>query len=112
MDVLEEIDLNLICYLNLSNMVRHCGKYHSVEKNQWMEVDYGSDLDLGLTPLENVSHIIKMLEGVRNQSEVELYFQHPIVEDFEFVEMVEEKMIMLDKVIESTTNLNVGSQWF
>jgi hypothetical protein len=26
--------------------------------------------------------------------------------------MIEEEMTMLDKVIESTTNLNVGSQWF
>jgi hypothetical protein len=26
--------------------------------------------------------------------------------------MIEEEMTTLDKVIESTTNLNVGSQWF
>jgi hypothetical protein len=77
-----------------------------------MEVDYRSDLKLGLTPLENDSHIIKMLKGVRNGNEVKLYSQYLIVEDLEFVDMIEEEMTMLDKAIESTTNLNVGSQWF
>jgi hypothetical protein len=65
-----------------------------------------------LAPLKNDSHIIKMFEGVRIGNEVELYFQHSIVEDLEFVEMIEEEMTMLDKAIKSTTNLNVGSQWF
>jgi hypothetical protein len=77
-----------------------------------MEVDYRSDLKLGLTPLENDSHIIKMLKGVRNGNKVKLYSQYLIVEDLEFVDMIEEEMTMLDKAIESTTNLNVGSQWF
>jgi hypothetical protein len=57
-----------------------------------------------------------MFGGVRNGNEVELYFQHSIIEDPEnpedpeFLEMIEEEMTTLDKVIESTTNLNVGSQ--
>ncbi|KAK2415027.1 pentatricopeptide repeat-containing protein [Trifolium repens] len=70
-----------------------------LKKNQLMEVDYGFDLDLGLTPLGNDRHIIKMFEGVRNGSEVELYFPHSIVEDLEFVEIIEEEMTMLDKVV-------------
>jgi hypothetical protein len=102
----------LICYLDLINMVYYYGKYQNVERNQLMEVDYGFDLDLGLTPLGNDRHIIKMFEGVRNGIEVELYFQHSIVEDLEFVEIIEEEMTMLDKVIESTTNLIVGNQLF
>jgi hypothetical protein len=38
---------------------------------------------------------------VRNENEVELYFQHSIVEDPKFLEMIEEEITMLDKVIES-----------
>ncbi|MCI69373.1 hypothetical protein A2U01_0090635, partial [Trifolium medium] len=37
-------------------------------------------------------------------------FQHSIVGDPEFVEMTKEEMAMLDKVIESATNPNVGSE--
>ncbi|GAU40756.1 hypothetical protein TSUD_26360 [Trifolium subterraneum] len=106
-----EMDPDMICYFDLINMVKHCGKYHSVEKVQWMKTDYGDNFDFGLRPLENDSHIIKMIEGARkNGNEVEIYFQHSVVENPEFVEFNEDEMAMLEQVIRSATNPNGGSQ--
>jgi hypothetical protein len=112
MDVWEKIYPNLyVIWISLTWYIT-MASITMLKKNQLMEVDYGFDLDLGLTLLGNDRHIIKMFEGVRNGSEVELNFQHSIVEDLEFVEIIEEEMTMLDKVIESTTNLIVGNQFF
>ncbi|GAU48741.1 hypothetical protein TSUD_192400 [Trifolium subterraneum] len=106
-----EMEPDMVSYFDLINMVKHCGKYHSVEKVQWMKTDYGDNFDFGLMPLENDSHIIKMIEGARkNGNEVEIYFQHSVVENPEFVEFNEDEMAMLEQVIRSATNPNGGSQ--
>ncbi|GAU35824.1 hypothetical protein TSUD_56280 [Trifolium subterraneum] len=110
MDVWEMVP-DMISYFDLINMVKHCGKYHSVERVQWMKTDYGDNFDFWLRPLENDSHIIKMIEGARkNGNEVEIYFQHSVVENPEFVESNEDEMAMLEQVIRSATNPNGGSQ--
>ncbi|GAU39445.1 hypothetical protein TSUD_290110 [Trifolium subterraneum] len=104
-----EMDPVMICYFDLINMVKHCGKYHSVEKVQWKKTDYGDNLDFGLRPLEN--DIIKMIEGAKNNgNEVDIYFQHSIVENPEFAELNEEDMTMFEQVIKSATNPNGGIQ--
>lgn len=70
----------------VEGLAKLCKYYHRIAASFWLNP--GRDLELGLRQLRTDRDILEMVaDARRNNNEVEVYFEHPMVDNLDIVEV-------------------------